>query len=435
MKNFAKKISLFLIFLFFSLEKIIAFDFTDITSTMGSIFYNLTNDYEGQTAFRSLLIPSGGRSESLGGAFTGLCDDACFMNYNPAASSIFKETQAAIYHNSWIADSAMETIAYTTRFGDFGLGAQLQCFYVPFTEYDITGERAASSYYTETTAIINASYNFLAGYDFKGIALGANFKTSLRGSPDFTDNDTNMIIENSGLAQSGIAFMTDIGAMFQFNFLKYFASRDPNVKIGFAVQNIGVSFTGLGSSSGLSIDDPLPTYAAAGISVKFFPFLTVTADIKQPINLFDITNYQIFSLSTGATFEFTNDFILLVGLELKGGNPRLSAGGEFELFDTRFNFNYTLDLTTSASPVNRISLSAKINLGDRGRAQIQKEIDRLYNEGLIYYYSSDWEKAIETWNKVLEINKRYDPAILGIESARSQIDMFTKVRNSMYFKE
>ena len=99
------------------------------------------------------------------------------------------------------------------------------------------------------------------------------------------------------------------------------------------------------------------------------------------------------------------------------------------------NFNYSLDLTSSLNPVNRISLSAKILLGDRGRAERQKLIDELYLKGLEYYANAEWEKAIEQWELVLKINKRYDPAILGIDSAKSQIDMYERVRNSMFFEE
>ena len=337
--------------------------------------------------------------------------------------------------NEWIADSKMETLSYTTRFGNFGFGAMLSCFYVPFTEYNISGERVASNYYTETIAAFNVSYNFLAGYDFKGFASGLTFKTAWRGVPDFADNDTNAIKSFSGLGQSGLAFMLDMGLALQFNFLKYFASRDPNVRVGFAIQNLGVGFTGLGSKSGLRLDDPLPTMLTAGISVKFFPFLTASADIKQPINLFDITNYQIFSFSIGADFAFTDTFSLLAGIEIKGGNPRLSVGGEFEYKQMRVNLNYTLDLTSSLNPVNRISISGRFLLGDRGRAERQKEIDRLYSEGLVYYYSSEWEKAIQTWEKVLEIDKRFDPAILGIESAKAQMSMIEKVRDTMFFEE
>ncbi|MBQ2118540.1 MAG: DUF4956 domain-containing protein, partial [Clostridia bacterium] len=46
-------------------------------------------------------------------------------------------------NNSWIADSNMETIAATTRFGNFGVGSKISCFYLPFTEYNSFGERVA----------------------------------------------------------------------------------------------------------------------------------------------------------------------------------------------------------------------------------------------------------------------------------------------------
>lgn len=430
-----KRFGLFFVISIFLTSGIGALEFNDVTSAVTAIFSGITSDSDGLTSYRSLLIPPGGRPESLGNAYTGLCNDVAFLNFNAGASAIQKETQLSFFHNAWIADSKIETISYTTRYGHLGLGGLISCFYVPFTEYNISGERVATGYYTETTAAVNASYNFIAGYDFKGFALGATFKTCFRGVPDYTDNNTNAIIKNSGLGQSGIAFMGDLGLVLQFNFLKYFASRDPNVKIGIVAQNLGVGFTGLGTDGGLRIDDPLPSYIAAGMSVKFFPFLTITGDIKQPINLLDISNYTLFSLSLGADFSFTDNLSLLVGLEIKGGNPKLSAGGEFEINKTRMNVNYTLDLTTSSAPVNRVSFSAQIKLGDRGRAELQQKIDVLYSQGLVYYYSSEWEKAIETWQKILELDKRYDPAILGIASAQSQIEMIEKVRNSMFFTE
>ena len=223
--------------------------------------------------------------------------------------------------------------------------------------------------------------------------------------------------------------------MLQFNFLKFFASRTPNVRIGISAQNLGAAFTGIGSKSGIKLDDPLPTVFAAGFSCQFLPVITATFDIKQPVNLFHPEQYQMFSLSGGVILAFTKSFSLLLGTEFKGGNPRFSVGSEFQLANARLNFNYTLDLTSSFNPVNRISISAKIILGDRGRAERQKMIDELYLRGLDYYAKSEWENAIEEWKEVLKINKRYDPAILGIESARSQIEMYEKVRESMFFEE
>lgn len=435
MKNIKKKFISFLIILILAAVNIFAIDVSDISDVFTDLGYIDSSKNEGTTSFRSLLIPVGGRSESLGSAYTGLCDDAGYINYNSAASCILTETQVCAFHNSWIADSKMDTLVYTTRIDNVGFGLQAGCLYMPFTEYNIFGERVNASYYTETNFAANISYNFLAGYDFKGFALGATIKGAFRSVPDYTDNDTDAIISYSGLKQSAVGIMADVGVMLQFNFLKFFASRTPNVRIGLSAQNLGASITGFGSSSGIKIDDPLPTYFAAGISCQFLPIITATFDIKQPVNLFHPTQYQLFSVSAGAILAFTKQFNLLVGAEIKGGNPRFSVGSELQLANARLNFNYTLDLTSSLNPVNRISLSAKILLGDRGRAERQAIIDQLYLEGLEYYAASEWTKAIEKWEEVLLINKRYDPAILGIESAKSQIDMYNRVRGSMFFEE
>ena len=416
-------------------HELFSLDYSDLDSALTDLGYFESSKNEGITSYRSLLIPVGGRAESLGSAYTGLCDDAGFINYNAAASCILTDTQASAFHNSWIADSKLDTIVYTTRIDNAGFGVQAGCLYLPFSEYNMFGERVNTSYYTETNFAANFSYNFLAGYDFKGLALGATVKSVFRSVPDYTDNDTDAIKSFSGLSQSGVGIMADFGVMLQFNFLKFFASRTPNVRIGLSAQNLGVALTGLGSKSGIKLDDPLPTYFAAGISCQFLPIITATFDIKQPVNLFAPGQYQMFSVSAGAILAFTKKFNLLVGAELKGGNPRFSVGSEFQLSKTRLNFNYTLDLTSSFNPVNRISLSAKVLLGDRGRAERQLRIDELYLKGLEYYANSEWEKAIETWEEVLKINKRYDPAKVGIESARAQIEMYQKVRESMFFEE
>lgn len=435
MKSLKKLFPTLLFSLFFTgTLQISALSLTDISGTIGQAFSDFYSDNEGTTSFHSLLIPIGGRAESLGSSYIGLSDDTSYINYNPAAACIIKETQMGVFHNAWIADSMMETIAYTTRFRNFGFGTQVSCFYVPFTEYNLLGERTAGGYYSETTIALNGAYNFIAGYDFKGLATGVSIKTSWRSVPDFTDNDTNAIITGSGLSQSSLGIMADLGLMLQFNFLKYFASRDPNVKIGFTIQNLGLAITGFGDE--IQIDDPLPTYIAAGMSVKFLPVITATIDIKQPINLFDITKSGLFSAGVGADIQFTDAFSLLAGFELKGGNPKLSAGAEFELNTTRFNFNYTLDLTSSASPVNRISMSARIMLGDRGRKEEMNKIDDIYKNGLKAYYEGRWQDAINFWQIILtNYNKRYDPAIAGIASAQSQLDMLKRAHESMYFDE
>lgn len=425
MKRFAVIISI----LFSFLLPAGALTLTDFTATLTDIFSPFVNSEEGATSFRSLLIPPGGRSESLGGAYTGLSDDVSFMNYNPAASSVLKTTQASLFHNSWIADSSMETLSYSMRFNDFGVGAMFSCFYVPFTEYDFFGSRASSGYYSESVVAANASYNLFSGYNFKGLALGVTAKGALRGVPDFSDND-GTIVSGSGYSQSAIAVMVDAGAMIRFNFAKFYASRDPNVRIGLSVQNIGVGFTGFGS--GLRLDDPLPSSASIGASYNIIKPVVITADIKQPFVLKKGVGYQPFQLGAGVEIKVTKFFSAMAGFQIKGANPRISAGAEFEVNKIRFNANYSLDFTTSTAPLNRISVSAKFVMGDGGREAKEKLIDELYNEGVLLFSKGDYTGAIEKWEEVLELDKRFDPAILGIQSANRILEMFQKIRESMF---
>lgn len=431
-KHFLKSLFLLTILGFFSNKGLNALSYSDLITELSDIFYSFVDKNEGQTSFRSLLIPFGGRSESLGGAYTGLCDDINFLQYNAGAGAVQKESQIALFHNMWIADSKMETIAATTRFKNIphlSLGGFVSCFYLPFTEYNIFGDRVAASYYSETLAAINFSYNFLAGYDFKGFSLGGNLKTAWRGMPNYTDNNTNEVINNSGLAQSGLAFMGDLGLLLQFNFLKFYYSRDPNVRIGFSAQNLGVSLTGWGQQ--VVLDDPLPSLLSAGISVKFVKPVTLSLEFQQPINLQNLSTYLKPYIASGISLEFTNFLSVLGGFAIKGGNPRFSAGFEFEVAKVRFNFNYTLDFTSSFSPLNKLSLSLKLKLGDKGRSIIDKQVDEYYQQGLIYYAEADYQAAIDVWKEALKLNKRFDPAKLGIQSAQYQIDMFQLIKESL----
>lgn len=430
-KDFKKLLVTVFSILLFS-DFMFAKDLFDVEAELAKVYATLISENEGLSSFRSLLIPKGGRDESLGQAFTGLCDDLNFMNYNPAASAILKNGQMAFNHNSWIADSKMETLTYASTAGNLGFGGQINCFYLPFSEYNLFGDKVAGSYYSETITTLNVSYNFLAGYNFKGLAVGANFKTGWRGMPDYTDNNTNELILNSGLEQSAVSFMGDLGLMMQFNLLKFYASRDPNVKLGLSVQNLGVAFTGFGKA--VKKDDPLPSTANFGFSVKFIKPVTVSFDIKQPFNLLDFSYYEKPSAAMGVELRFTDFVSLMSGVQLKGGNVKFSLGSEFEVRKVRFDVNYTLDLTTSFSPVNRFSASALIQLGDHGRANKQAQVDKWYNEGIYWYSVRNYEMAKACWNEALKIDRHHDPSRTGIETVDRIEEMFKKLREAQFLE-
>ena len=417
-----------LTFLAFSLaSKLFALDMTDVFHTLSNPFYNMVDPNEGLTSFPSLNIPCGGREESLGGAFTGLCDDICFFDYNPAASCLLQKGEAALFHNSWIADSNMETLAWADRINDFGFGAKLKCFYVPFTEYNIFGDRVAANYYSETTACVNISYNFFHGYYFKGLAVGANLKSSWRSVPDYTNNETNAIIKGSGLSQSSLGLMADLGVMLSFDALKNFDSREPNLKIGLSVLNLGAALTGFGSQSSISLDDPLPTSAAIGISYRFLKKLAFCADFRQPINLKDFSKSARWSAGVGVDFSVTDYLSFMAGFRLKGANPRFSLGTEFKVKKFIFDINYTLDLTSSLNPINHFSLSARVALGDHGRKLKRQRCDELYTKGLDEYAKGNEDAAVKYWEDALKEDKAWTPASRWIKTVEESKKLYERV--------
>ena len=383
-------------------------DRSDYAASIAEAFSSLTDENAGSTTFHSLYIPSGGRAESMGTAFTALANDIGFFEYNAAASSTMDATQFGIFHNSWIADSALETVAYTKRKENFGWGAMFKCFYVPFTEYDLFGDRVTSGYYSESTALLNLSYNFLANYGFKGIAAGVNFKGSYRSMPDYGDDATGKVIAGSGLSQSAFALMGDIGVQMRFNFLKYFQSRTPNFFAGVAFTNAGAAWTGLDKTPVL--DDALPSRLAAGVAWQLAKPVYLSLEFQQPVNLFDISSSEKWSAGAGLYVQVASLFAVETGFMLKGASPRLTLGSEFDVLNFKMNVNYTLDMTSSTNPLNHISLSAKLNLGDEGRQKRQNEIDKLYIEGLKLYKNGDFEEAAYVWHQILLLDKSFTPA-------------------------
>ena len=386
-----------------------ALDLGGASGTLGDSFDFLLDPNEGSTVFRSLNIPSGGRVEGLGTAAVALPDDISFFDYNPAASSVLERTELAVFHNAWISDSAMETLAAASRSGNLGYGAQLRCFYVPFTEYNLYGDRVAGSYYTETTAALNASYNFLAGYNFRGLAVGGNVRAGWRGVPDYTDNKTDEIISGSGLSQSALALMADLGALVRFDFLKNFADRSPNLCVGLSVMSLGAAITGFGDSVGL--DDSLPARISAGFSYRIFAPVLLTAEFRKPFNILDFASSGSWSACAGFEIGITRFFSLDAGFLLQGANPRISMGSGFLVRSVQMNVNYTFDLTSSQNPVNHISLSAKLRLGDGGREKVRDEVTAHYVNGLRLYAEGDLPGAIEQWDRAIALDPRFDPAL------------------------
>jgi len=354
----------------------------------------------GLTTLPSLLIPMGGLSEGLGMATTAFVRDSSYFDSNPAASSMLDQTELAVYHNNWIADTRIESAVYTTRYRDLGLGAACKWLYLPFTAYDEYGDRSGAGYYSELSAALNVSYNLFAGYYFPGISLGATAKAAYRSMPasiTYTDTSGNTQTLDSS---SALGIMADIGLLTRFNLLKLYSSQSKNCSLGLSVLNLGPPVQ----------DDPLPTVANAGFCISPWRPVTFLLQFSQPINLVDISSSGSFYFGTGALVAVTDFFSMHAGFLLKGGNPRISIGSSFLIDEIKLVVNYTLDLTTQLTPLNRVSVTASFELGDGGRAELAKKVQNLYLSGLEAYAHGDMAAAVAAWTEALRLDPHFDPA-------------------------
>ena len=377
------------------------------------------DDNAGLTAFPILNIPMGGSSESII-AFSAISSDISFLEFNPAGSSMLQRSEAAFFHNNWIADSRIEGAAYTTRFGDIGIAAGAKWLYMPFTEYNYYGERVSGGYYSEGVAILNASYNFFNSYYFSGLSLGINLKGAFRLMPDYTDNYDN-ILSGSGLSQSAIMAMADIGLLTRFDLFKNYSSREKNVSAAIVVKNLG--FPALG--------DPLPTAVTAAISYKPIRPLTLGFDFTLPFNLADFSLSEKPYMSLGASVNITEFLTMNAGFLYKAGSSRFAIGSTLKFDKIAVEVNYTLDLLTQLQPMNRVSLAVRFDLGDSGRQVMSDRVDELYFLALEAFSRRNFAYARLCWEEALRLNPRYSPAIECL-AILDEIEMLEDRIESLY---
>ncbi|MBN2551115.1 MAG: UPF0164 family protein [Spirochaetales bacterium] len=376
-------------------------DFSDFYYSLGDRLSRYADPNTGLTAFPTLLIPMGGKYEGMGTAYTAVSLDSGFLEANPSASSSLELTELSFYHHSWIADSNLETVVYTVRFDDLGIGVGGKFLYVPFTEYNEWGDRENRGYISETIATLNVSYNFFSDFNFHGLGVGANLKTAYRNIPNAFYPD-----------QSALTAMVDIGILTRFNFLKFHISRSKNFSVGAVVKNLG--FPALG--------DPLPSLATVGFAWAPIRPLTWAFDFGLPFSFFpQEAPAESWYMATGFNIMVTNFLGLQTGFRWKGENPRISLGSSVDLQKFSFVLNYNLDLSGRVNPLDKFSIQAKLNLGDRGRGDAQRGIDALYFQGLELFAEGDFEGAIGKWKQVLEIDETYAPALANIETAKKAL--------------
>jgi hypothetical protein len=368
---------------------------------------SLTGDLNtGTTVFPLLRIPSGGKAEAMGTAQVAVAADSASVLYNPAASSVLDLTELAFLHNNWIADTSVESVMFTKRFKDFGIGTGIKLLYLPFTQYDDWAEPVETGYPLETILTLNASYNLFRNYYFSGLSAGLSVKGGFRRIP-------NRFYAN----QSSFAVMADAGLYTSFNFLKFYDSRDRNLSVGAVFRNAGVETLG----------EALPAEFSAGFAYSPIRPVNIAVDFVLPVNLLGAPAEK-FYFAGGFDAAMTDFFSFQGGFNYRGSNPRISLGSTINTKDAAFNLNYTLDMTTATEQIDRFSIEARLKLGDEGRFENMAMVDELYIAGLEAYANGDLSKAIAYWEAALEIDNTFTPAEEYIASAARSMDLLQRMQ-------
>jgi tetratricopeptide (TPR) repeat protein len=376
----------------------------------------------GLTAFPVLMVPMGGRAEAMGTAYTALADDLSFIEWNPAGSSRLPRTELGFFHNNWIADTKVEGAVFASRYKDLGYGAGGKWLYTPFSEYNMYGNRVSKGYYSEAVGILNVSYNFFSGYYFSGLSLGANLKGAFRFMPDYSDaddqgRDGGKIL--SGLSQSAAMVMADLGILTRFNLIKLYKSREQNTSVALTIRNLGPPAKG----------EPLPTLATAALAYKPLRPVTLAFDFTFPLNLQDLSLREKPYWAAGINVEVTDFLAMRTGVLGRYGGYRITLGSAVDLGKIALDLNYSLDLLTQITPLNRVSLGLRFNFGDQGRLETAKQVDALYLAGLDAYTEGRIEDARKYWEDALRLNPKFDPAREGITLVNNTDELNTRILN------
>jgi hypothetical protein len=282
----------------------------------------------GTSAFPFLKINVSARAVAMGGAFTGLADDASSLYYNPAGLTSSTDMLILGYHN-YVADLQSGFVGYVKP-----LDRDKQQVLGVYASYLNYGELLEADRFGVVTD------EFTAGDLLLGLTYSrrVNLHWSLGASGKF--------IYESAHDYSATGLAVDAG-------VKYTSDRG-RYSAGLAVQNLGVQTSSFGDET-----DRLPLSVRIGgaIRPRGLPVL-LAADVVAPI---DNDVY----LALGAEYLKLNPLFLRLGWNSFGENYRANnsdddlagfSGGAGFVFD-KFQISYAFSPQADLGDSHRITLT------------------------------------------------------------------------------
>lgn len=162
-------------------------------------YAGLSNSNAGTTMFSFLKIEPSARPSAMGGAFTGLSDDAAALYYNPAGTATLEGRQFIFSYNNSVVDiqtgflgyiypvsSGQKLLAYVNyvNYGEFIRTDEYGVEYGTFSGSDLLfagGYSAVVKEDLQIGAVVKAIYEQIDVYSAIGLALDLGMKWQLEG--------------------------------------------------------------------------------------------------------------------------------------------------------------------------------------------------------------------------------------------------------------
>jgi len=302
-----------------------------LLAVAGSVTARDLHDDVGTTAYSFLKIGVGARSVAMGGAFTGLADDAAALYYNPAGIARQEKDQFMAGYLNYFADIQSGFAAWVHSLNE----KQTMAIHASYLNY---GE------FIEADTSGNTTGNTFSGGD---VLLAASYARKLRESIRVGLTAKFIFESIEDYSSSGIA--VDLG-------LNWVEPRDRH-GFGIAVQNLGTQLSALGTEK---YDLPLTFRGGGFIRPRGLP-LNITGDVIFPLD----NNLDV---AIGGEYHELKPFYIRAGYSTFGSNYRtresedgwagLSLGVGFDY--KQFHIAYAFSPGAELGENHRITFSGGI---------------------------------------------------------------------------
>jgi hypothetical protein len=217
-----------------------------------------------------LEVEGGARQIGLGGAFTGLADDAMAVFYNPAGLRFLEGSEIHLSTSSWPAGMSYQHLSYGFRHS-----VVPGYFAISWTIMQMAPYREKTEYYDPESVF---GIGTLGNVDAGDMAFGGSYCWALSKHLSVGTTAKWYHLAMADAVCEGLC--GDFGVLYDTPFR--------NLRLGASAMNLGPSnrWSGTGSETNIGETFPMPTTYRVGASMRIFDVVThrvvVAADYKYP---------------------------------------------------------------------------------------------------------------------------------------------------------